>query len=179
LKNLSELEGVSLGIVYNFQPCTAYFVRRELRESPSSHWQASAGSVYPLLARLQKRGLLASLADDGDKRGRKHFSVTRKGERAIKTWILAGAEPDMVAAIMDPIRSRMFFLSLLDTAQKKQYLDDLLELMEDFFEQTRLRLAQSPEDEDLYRYLAALGAMKTTQARLEWLRAVRKRIIKH
>ena len=53
---LSELEGVCLGLVRKHEPCTAYRVRQELKAAPSSHWHASAGSVYPLLARLEDRG---------------------------------------------------------------------------------------------------------------------------
>ncbi len=59
-RKLSELEGVSLGIVYKRQACTAYRVRSELKEAPSSHWRASAGSVYPLLNRLEANGLLVT-----------------------------------------------------------------------------------------------------------------------
>lgn len=173
MRNLSELEGVSLGIIYHAQPCTAYFVRSQLKNSPSSHWQASAGSVYPLVTRLEAHGLITAAAD-GDKRGRKKLQVTSTGEDHIKAWILAGADQAVVAAIMDPIRSRIAFLQLLDSTEQARYLDELIGLMQNLLTETRIRLMQYPLEIDIYGHLVALGAMQTTQARLDWLYQVRK-----
>ncbi|MGJ8663889.1 MAG: helix-turn-helix transcriptional regulator [Marinicella sp.] len=176
MRSLSELEGVSLGIIYNFQPCTAYFVRGQLKSSPSSHWQASAGSVYPLVARLEELGLL-SASEDGDKRGRKYLTVTQTGEQQIKEWVLSGAQQDLVSAIMDPIRTRIAFLQLLDRSEQSQYLNELISLMEQFFDETLIKLQQSPKEQDVYGYLVALGAMQTSEARLNWLYEVRKSLV--
>ncbi len=176
MRVLSELEGVSLGIIYNFQPCTAYFVRGQLKSSPSSHWQASAGSVYPLVTRLEDQGLLLASAD-GDKRGRKYLRVTPQGEQSIQTWVLAGADEALVAAITDPIRTRMAFLQLLSPAQQKQYVNELVIMMEAFFLNTQMRLEACSQEQDLNAYLVALGAMQTTQARLNWLYEVRRLLV--
>jgi hypothetical protein len=56
----SELEGVVLGHLWKRGPCTTYSIRKELLQSPSSHWSASAGAIYPLLARFEERGLVRS-----------------------------------------------------------------------------------------------------------------------
>ena len=92
-RKLSELEGVSLGIIYKQQPCTAYRVRSELKEAPSSHWRASAGSVYPLLARLEAEGLVVTTSDKNDGRGRKLLKVTAEGRKSLQAWVIAGADP--------------------------------------------------------------------------------------
>ena len=63
MRELSELEGVCLGLVGKYEPCTPYRVRQELKAAPSSHWHASAGSVYPLLTRLEDKKLLVTSSD--------------------------------------------------------------------------------------------------------------------
>lgn len=177
-RKLSELEGVSLGIVYKRQACTAYRVRSELKEAPSSHWRASAGSVYPLLNRLEANGLLVTTTDKNDGRGRKLLKVTAEGRRSLRAWVIAGADPELVSAVTDPLRSRTFFLDVLSEAKRQNYLNKLIELTRLYLSETKDRLQQAKEGGDLYDYLGSLGAMKVTEARLDWLYDVRKRLLK-
>jgi DNA-binding PadR family transcriptional regulator len=175
-RKLSELEGVSLGIIYKQQPCTAYRVRSELKEAPSSHWRASAGSVYPLLNRLESEGLVVTTRDTNDGRGRKLLKVTTEGRKSLRAWVIAGADSETISAVMDPIRSRMFFMDVLSEAKRRDYLDQLITLTESYVAETKVRLEQGAESGDLYDYLGSLGAMKVTEARLDWLCDVRKRL---
>jgi DNA-binding PadR family transcriptional regulator len=179
VRKFSELEGVCLGVVYQQQPCTAYFVRRALKQSPSSHWQASAGSVYPLLARLEEAGLIKTTADESDGRGRKLLDLTTNGRKALSEWVKAGADPGLIAATTDPVRSRTFFLSILSSRQQQDFLRQVINLTEVYLEETQTRLEQTPESEDLYGYLGALGATMVTRARLDWLKEVRDRVCIH
>ncbi len=176
MRKLSELEGVSLGIIHHFQPCTAYFVRCQLRDSPSTLWQASAGSVYPLVSRLENQGLIKA-TEDGDKRGRKNLTLTERGVSDLQSWVLNGSDQSKVAAIMDPLRNRIAFLSVLDDQTQMIYLDQLLVEMKVFYEVTKKRLADSPKSDDLYKHMVALGAMQSTQSRLNWLSEVKQLII--
>ena len=175
-RKLSELEGVSLGIIYKREPCTAYRVRSELKEAPSSHWRASAGSVYPLLARLEAEGLVVTTMDKNDGRGRKLLNVTADGRKSLRAWVIAGADPDLVSAVTDPLRSRTFFLDVLSESKRRNYLNKLIELTRDYLSETKDRLQKAKESDDLYDYLGSLGAMRVTEARLDWLRDVRKRL---
>jgi DNA-binding PadR family transcriptional regulator len=176
MRKLSELEGVCLGIVCKHQPCTAYRVRRELKEGPSSHWRASAGSVYPLLARLEEEGRVATTQDKNDRRGRKLLRVTARGRKSHRDWVMGGADPEVISSVTDPVRSRTFFLNVLNKPKQLEYLDKLISLMECYLAETKTHLAQQSQSGDLYDYLGSLGATQVTQARLEWLRIVRKRL---
>ena len=175
---LSELEGVSLGIIYKQKSCTAYHVRSQLKEAPSSHWRASAGSVYPLLARLEKEGLLATAIDDEDGRGRKLLSITNVGRKFLRQWILTGADHQQISSVTDPVRSRTFFLQLLSASKRQDYLARLVRQMENHYAETTQHLAQISESDDVFNYLGALGAVKITAARLDWLRELQKRLAK-
>ena len=173
---LSELEGVCLGLVRKHEPCTAYRVRQELRAAPSSHWQASAGSVYPLLTRLEDKKLVSKISDAADGRGRKLLRITRQGRTALRKWLLMGAAPELISSMADPIRSRMFFLDVLSAAQQPRYLDELILEMRRYLIKTRDHLGTLNEDDDPYAYLGSLGAVKIAEARLEWLREVVARL---
>jgi DNA-binding PadR family transcriptional regulator len=171
LRTLSELEGVCLGIVSKNQPCTAYQVRGELRGAPSAHWRASAGSVYPLLARLEEQGLMNG-TDTDDGRGKRLMKVSTDGRKALRDWIMAGTDVDMISSVSDPVRSRVFFLSTLTRPQQLKYLEKLIELMEGYLSNTRAHLAQHPASDNLYEYFGSLGATKVTETRLEWVRTM-------
>jgi len=140
LKAPSELEGVCLGLIHKLQPCTAYQVRRALKDSPSSHWQASAGSVYPLLARLEQAALIGMTKDENDGRGRKFLRLTPAGRQGLKHWIRSGSQPDLVAAIMDPVRSRMFFLGVLSPRERRRHIGELVHQVERHLEEVIARL---------------------------------------
>ena len=176
LRKLSELEGVSLGIVYRQQPCTAYRVRGELKDAPSSHWRASAGSVYPLLSRLEGERLISTMTDDDDGRGRKLLSITTKGRKALSEWVVAGANQDLISSITDPVRSRTFFLDVLNSAQQRKFLNELIGRMQEYLRETRIHLQGKKEQGNLYDYFGSLGAVKVAEARLDWLRLVRKEL---
>jgi DNA-binding PadR family transcriptional regulator len=170
---LSELEGVSLGIVYKQRSCTAYQVRSELKKAPSSHWRASAGSLYPLLARLEAEGLLNSANDENDGRGRKLVSVTAMGRKALREWVVAGVDIDLISSVTDPVRSRTFFLEVLSNRKQLNLVDKLIAQMENYLSETESHLKSESEKQSLYDYLGGLGAVKITAARLDWLRVVR------
>ncbi len=171
---LSELEGVCLGLVHKNESCTAYFLRQQLKAAPSSHWQASAGSVYPLISRLQDEGMIESKSDDADGRGRKLLRITRLGHVALKRWLLSGASLELISSVTDPMRTRTFFLDVLSAAQRATYLDKLVNEMERYLKMTNDHLIGMSQTDDPHAYLGALGAAKITAARLEWLRQVRK-----
>lgn len=175
-RKLSELEGVCLGIVYRRQPCTAYRVRLDLKEAPSSHWRASAGSVYPLLARLENEGLVTTMTDADDGRWRKLFKVMAKGRKALGNWVNAGADPEIISSVTDPIRSRTFFLDVLGSSEQLDYLRRTIALTESYLIETKARLQKSSNDDNRYDHLGALGAVKINEARLDWLKQVYKEL---
>lgn len=173
MRQLSELEGICLGIIARHKSCTAYRVRQELKDSPSSHWQASAGSVYPLLTRLETRQLIVAKAARTDRRGTRQLQITRKGAAALREWIRTGADADPVSSISDPVRSRMFFLQSLGRAARVRYLDAVIERMQDYLAETKTHLARKRAASDRYDYFGSLGATMVTEARLKWLKRVR------
>lgn len=165
-----------LGVVHRQQTCTAYAVRQELRKSPSAHWSASAGSIYPLLKRLESGGLIRSEADSGRGRGRRVLEVTAEGLRALREWTMTGPDESVVSGVSDPVRTRCFFLGALRPAERSRFLRDTLASLEDYLERTRADLSARGAGPASFDRVAALGAVYEAEARVAWMKEVRAQL---
>jgi DNA-binding PadR family transcriptional regulator len=119
----SELECFTLGLVWQLGPCSPYDVRRHMQQSPSTQWSGSAGAIYPLMQRLQRRGLLVAKSERNGKRRRKEYTVTSKGIAALKEWIGPPLSPEAVTVSYDPLRSRARFLGVMTPAQRREWVE--------------------------------------------------------
>ena len=165
---LSEIEGCVLALIEESGPATPYAVRKDFLDSPTPQWSGSAGTIYPLVARLQKRGLIRTkVRYTGDRKGR-HMSLTPAGLRAFRRW-LAVPVPEWVAGIPpDPLRTRVRFLAALPPRLRREFTDEarraaerqLLVLREDCERQRAL---------GAFQYLMARGALLSMEARLRFL----------
>ena len=104
VRNVRECYTV-LGIVHKKGPCSGYSVLQEFAGAKSDYYRSGAGSIYPLLKRLIKVGLLESGAD-------KRLSITPEGVAALREWFF----PDEASCSLDSIRSRLYFLAVLGLA---------------------------------------------------------------
>ncbi|NNF60585.1 MAG: PadR family transcriptional regulator [Gammaproteobacteria bacterium] len=172
MRKLSELEGVALGIILKSQPCTAYSLRMELKASPSSHWRASAGAIYPLLARLEEEGFIESTADSTDGRGRRPLSITRNGKKVLKAWIKEIEKPELLASIFDPLRSRVFLLGALAPRERIALAESVLESLGLHLQTSRDYLQQHPASDDFFEHLGAMGGVMNAESRIEFLQTV-------
>ena len=120
-RTLTELEGAALGAVVRDGPCTSYAVKELFRASPSEFWSGSAGSIYPLMKRLEQRELVVSESGSTGRRGHRTYRATTKGRRAFVRW-MTDAER---AAFMgfDPLRTRLVFMDQLSASARAEFCD--------------------------------------------------------
>ena len=165
----SELEGCVLGHLWKCGPCTAYSIRRVLLDSPSSHWSGSAGAVYPLLARFERRGLVRSRkAMRGDREGWL-YALTPAGRGRFRAWLGPPITPDVVSITPDPLRTRVHFLGALSPRRRAAFFAAARAALELHLEE--LRAAPLADEFDR---LALRGALRLTRVRLAWLEEVRR-----
>ena len=170
-RKLSEMEGCVLALLWEKGPSSPYSIRQVFLKSPSPQWSGSAGSVYPLLERLERRKLVRSKAHATGRRKGRLFSLTSSGNSAFRAW-LGPPLPDSITGVPpDPLRTRVNFLGALTAGQRREFLRAAREQAE-----THLRVVE--EDcrkrgpRGTYPHLMARGAVFMMQARCAWLREV-------
>ncbi len=89
--------------VFTDGPLHGYGVIRALRQRSSAALDLPEGTVYPLLHRLERQGLLASRWRSVERRRRRLYSLTAAGWRALdrrrKEW---AAFASTVQAVLEP-----------------------------------------------------------------------------
>jgi DNA-binding PadR family transcriptional regulator len=168
-RTLSELEGCVLGHLWKHGPTTAYAVRKELLNSPSSHWSGSAGAIYPLLERLENQKLVASR--EGARGDRSHwaYELTETGRKALVAWLAPSLAGDIVSIAPDPLRTRVYFLGALPPRQRAAFLADARTKL-----LAHIKDIEAMPAADEYDALAIRGAIRAARARIAWLDDVRK-----
>ena len=170
-RTTSELEGAVLGVIWREGPCTAYAVRKRFVASPSPQWSGSAGAIYPLVRRLQKKRLLASRILAGTKRGGRLYTLTSTGQQVLNEWIKPPLSPMVTGVPADPLRTRIGFLGALTPAEQRSFIDTALQGNDAEIQATLLEIKESREENDHWHLLAAQGALACLRARRTWLRA--------
>lgn len=168
----SELELTTLGVVWRDGPCTPYHVRKQFLASPTQAWSGSAGTIYPLMRRLEEQGHLSSDDAEGDRRGTRLYRVTPAGKRALKRWLRPPLSPFAVGPGPDPIRTRLLFLEALTPSERKEFLEVVAEQLEETTAEMRALERQVRQDCDPTSSLAARGALLVARARRDWFKEV-------
>jgi DNA-binding PadR family transcriptional regulator len=127
-RRLSRLEHVVLGVLAN-EPRHGYALKQRLGPGLPPERQINDGVLYPLLARLERRGLLESRAEPGTAgRGRKVYAVTPAGREAFEDWLLGdedeGGDLSYDLFIAQPL-VKLFFAARLTPAQRRRKLRSL------------------------------------------------------
>ena len=170
--NLTELEGAALGLVWLRGPTTAYGLRKMIAASPTPQWSASAGTVYPLVEKLSRNGLI-SLSRMEDRRGTRQLGITLKGKQAFKKWML-DLSPAVIGVPPDPVRTRVRLLGLLARSEGKELLGEFEKHMTRQLGRMRVARLRGSQRGSLSEALALEGASRLQKTRVEWITAARK-----
>ena len=169
---LSELVSAVLGVLWRRGPCSAYVVQQNFRPI-SAGWSASPGSVYPLIKKLHRLGLIQPA--ERERRGARtvqRYLPTAAGLASLREWLTrfpewAGLPP------ADAIRTRSFFLDALSPRARLEFLREAQartrEALAGFRKESEELEAGSPER------LARLGGEFHLEARLRWLKELLSR----
>ena len=133
----SELESFVLGLIWQMGPCSPYELRRYMQLSPSTQWSGSAGAIYPLVTRLQRRGFLASKAAKSGKRRRREYTITPAGLKALRAWVAPPIPAEAVTVSHDPLRSRARFLEVLTPEQRTAWVKAARAALDEIEERVR------------------------------------------
>jgi len=164
----SEIEGCVLAMVWAEGPLTPYAIRKDFLNSPNPQWSGSAGTTYPLIARLRRRGWIHSEVRLRGKRKGNHISLTPAGMRALRRWLCAPLREWVVGVPPDPLRTRVRFLGALPARQRREFIRQAARGTE-----RHRRLVEqdwrSYRSKGSFRKLVARGALLSMQARCAYL----------
>ncbi|HSA56771.1 MAG TPA: PadR family transcriptional regulator [Gemmatimonadaceae bacterium] len=88
---------VILGLL-SHEPLSGYDIRRHIDESIGFFWRESYGQIYPVLARLARRGLVRRTVTAAARGGRRRhsYAITPAGRDALAAWLREPPEPEIV-----------------------------------------------------------------------------------
>lgn len=128
-RGLSRLEAVVLGLLVD-EPAHGYALRARLAPGMPRERQVNDGVLYPLLARLEKRGLTRHTQESGPGSGppRRVFHATAAGKRAFAAWLRSdageGSELDYELFLDHPLL-KLLFAAHLSPAERKRKVASL------------------------------------------------------
>lgn len=172
---LTELEAVVLGVVGRDGPCTPYAIRRLFTESPAPRWSGSAGAIYPLIRRLQRRGLVRSVEEQRGSRSRRRYRLTPAGAAKFRDWLRRPDESE-TALPHDPWRTRLWFFQAITPGEARRRLEAAGQAMRGQLRRLRDDLRNQPADKDLFAHLATRAAIRAMEARIRSADEARRRI---
>jgi len=169
---LSDLELTALGVIHRLGPVTPYRIRKEFLDSPSTIFSGSAGAIYPLLARLETKRLVASASQATGRRPSRAYRLTPSGKRSLIDWLNSPMGRDE-ASDYDPIRVRLHFLSALTASKQRAFLDSAERSLTEQKQTIERHCKVHRESGDLIDYHAARGGLHSVRARIKWIREIR------
>jgi PadR family transcriptional regulator, regulatory protein AphA len=102
---LNTTEFAILGLLAE-GPLSGYDIKKEVEERLSHFWSQSYGHIYPMLRRLDERGLVAMTVERQDGRpDRKVYAITDDGRRALEDGF---AEPPAPSLPRNELLLRIF-----------------------------------------------------------------------
>ena len=162
------------------QPCTAHFVRTCFRDSPAKHFSDSAGSVYPMMKRMEKLGLLTSEIKREGQRDVRYYRSTSYGKESLRKWVGPPID-DSAMLTIDPLRTRMLYLGVLSRAKRKiwfrnveERLKEKLDSIIDF--RNHARASVDPINQ-VFMSIAHENAVMELQTRLKWLKKAKEKLV--
>lgn len=165
----SELEYLILAMVGEGIN-SGYAMRKEMNRMRGGRWSAESGSVYRVLRRLEKDNLLREARRVGvPNRERTEYELTPQGDALLQSWLTFPPDRSELAFLVDPIRTRSYFLTRLRPAEQmrvvKTWLHESKHFVADLARDIDATSYKNPVRQAAYGNLLFLA-----QARHEWLK---------
>jgi DNA-binding PadR family transcriptional regulator len=175
-RDLTPLELTALGNIWKKSGCTAYEVMTEFASSTAAHYRASAGSIYPLVARLERGGYLQSRRATRGRQRRQVYAITAKGRAALRQWLSPPLPDEEFMVTPDMLRTRVYFLRALSPAKRREFLDHAHERLHQELRSNLDVLRRYRNEGNVYGALAVEGAVTVMRARSRWIARLRREL---
>ena len=107
-----EIDNVLLGLIKLYKEVTGYELNGIIRDSNRYFLSVSLAYIYPVLKRLNQRGLVSfTNTPIANRPAKKTYKITPAGEKVLQEWLKAPVEADMY---FQSFLLKMQFASLME-----------------------------------------------------------------
>jgi DNA-binding PadR family transcriptional regulator len=128
MSHVTRLEAIVLGLLVE-RPAHGYELKARLGPGLPRERRINDGILYPLLGRLERRGLATGAEERSGGRSRRVYSATAAGEAAFDDWLIGdrdeGTEAGYELFVEHPL-VKLLFASRLGSARLGAKIDSLL-----------------------------------------------------
>lgn len=152
-------------------PQSGYDIRRAISHSLVHFWNISFGSIYPILAELEREGLaVKTILEQEGKPDRHIYKITPTGRESLERWLEKPAIPyqDRIEALLKIILGGFTEISVTRAHLERFRMDHQNKLTE--YEGIRRHLEETAADQPHYPYwlMTLECGIFTARALIEW-----------
>ncbi len=121
--NNTTVENIILGCLA-FGPRSGYEIKKIISISSSWFYNASYGSIYPILKKHEEKGLVSSEEVIENGRYKRLYKMTPKGEKVFNKWM---SEAPKLMTVKYEMAVKLMFFSKLEPQQRIQQIEQHIE----------------------------------------------------
>ena len=175
-RELTTLEYVVLGLI-SIEPQSGYSIISFL-EQGFYRWSASPGSIYPILKRLEKQGVIAGeLEAIHETRPRKMYKLTTDGEDLLDEWITMPFTTSELLEDRDIVMLKFLFAERrLPREAVREWLREYEEGTDTYDVSRRPFFDLTHQQASPHQKLILEGIMLELNMQREWIKMARERL---
>jgi DNA-binding PadR family transcriptional regulator len=171
----SELEYLILAMVGEGVN-SGYAMRKQMNRMRGGRWSAESGSVYRVLRRLERDGLVTEARKVGvPNRERTEYELTPHGDSMLMSWLTFPPDRTEMGFLVDPLRTRSYFLMRLRPAEQARVVKIWLQESKQFLSDLKRDLDGMPFPDEL-RNVGYQNLLYLAEARHEWLKKLQAQV---
>ena len=158
-----------LGLIHH-KPSSGYDLRKTFAETAMGSYSSSPGAIYPALERLEKRGLIRSVVEEGPgMRRRRVYRVTPNGVRELKQWLSSAITRGAIVRGLAELMLRFAFMERALGAQASiQFLRNLKAELKAYVPTLKAFLRKNGPKMPLSARLALDSGIRNYEALTRW-----------
>jgi DNA-binding PadR family transcriptional regulator len=112
----------------NREELSGYDLKRKFAEEIYVHWSGNNNQIYRTLTELRRDDLvIATVQTPGRGPAKKLYSITDRGRRELRSWLLEGPEPPQ---FRNAFLARLSMVELLPDSEVRRLVDEYRQLVE-------------------------------------------------
>ena len=164
----SELEFLILAMIGN-GISSGYAMRKQMTRMRGGRWSSESGSVYRVLRRLERDGLVSEARRVGvPNRERTEYDLTEQGTSVLRSWLTFPPDRHEFGYLVDPIRTRAYFIGRLKPSEQVRVVKSWMAENKSLIAEVEKDLAGGVRDP--LQQAAFSNLLFLTEARQDWLK---------